>query len=128
MAAENIDVQEFMESIPSFVREAERNIHFNNINVLENFELRLSDKVNVVGFIAEHCINSGCDNINRRLIVIYNILIDLLNRYEEACFLHRDYSTEWGFSCPTEQSGRAGRPRYDIPPESINRLHDIHCN
>ena len=51
MAAADINIEEFMENIPSFVREAERNIHCNNINVLDNFELRLSDKVNIIGAI-----------------------------------------------------------------------------
>lgn len=42
--------------------------------------------------------------------------------------MQRDYRAECGFSCPTEQSGRAGRPRYHIPPESINQLHSVHYN
>ena len=129
MGAADINIEEFMENIPSFVREAERNIHCNNINVLENFELRPSDKVNIIGAIIEHCLNCGCDDdINGRLLLIYNILTDLSNQYKETCFLHRDYRVEWGFSCPIERSGRAGRPRYDIPPGSINQLHSIHYN
>ena len=130
MAADiNIDVEEFMESVPSFVREAERNIHCTNINVLENFELRLSDQVNIIGAITQHCINSGCDDgISERLLVICNILTDLSNQYKEACFLQRDNRAESGFSCPTQLSGRARRPQYDIPPESINQLHSIHYN
>lgn len=38
----------------------------------------------------------------------------------------RDYASESGFSCPTEDATRSGRPRFDVPEEVIRRLNDIH--
>ena len=38
----------------------------------------------------------------------------------------RDYASESGFSCPTEQATRSGRPRFQIPEEVIQGLFDIH--
>ena len=40
--------------------------------------------------------------------------------------MRRDYVTEMGFSCPTEQSEKPGRPRFQTPEEVIRGLYDIH--
>ena len=126
--AEEVDVEDFfLQTIPSLLRQARRNIHSDDITVLEYFERRLGDHVYVVSAIILQCEQrSVSDDLLELLYQVHNEISSLNDQFQRFCSMQRDYSTEMGFSCPIEHTGNAGRPRLHIPQEVIAGLHDIH--
>ena len=56
MAAEVEDLEtSFLHSIPSLFRQAERNLHSDNLNVLEYFERRLDDHAYLIRSVILQC-------------------------------------------------------------------------
>lgn len=117
----------FIQSIPSLYRQAERNLHSDDINNLECMERRLDDHIYVIGSVIQHCQqNQVCEDVIQLLLRVYNEVNFVFQQYQHLCFVRRDFNSELGFVCPVEQSQRPGRPRFHIPEEAIKNLHDIH--
>ena len=122
------DFEEFFQvSIPSLFHQARRNLHTENINVLEYFERRLDDHAYVVrSFVLQCEDHNASDDFLQLLYLLHENIIGLNGQFQDLCFMRRDYALEMGFSCPRERSRRPGRPRFQIPEEVIRGLHDIH--
>ena len=125
---DGVDLESFFaHSIPSLFRQAERNLHSDNINVLEYMERRLDDYVYVVRAVIFSCEQQRVnEDLIELLVRVHDEIIALNGQFLELCYMRRDYGSEMGFSCPLEQSGRPGRPRYHIPQDAITGLHEIH--
>ena len=131
--AENADVdlyKFFLEEIPSLYNQAQRTLHCNDINVLEFFERRLDDHIHVIKTVIDQCQQMTEMRVNEELIelllTVHRQVNCLYENVQELCFIHRDYHLELGFVCPVEQIEHAGRPRFNVPPQIISGLYDIH--
>ena len=96
-----------------------KNLHGDNLNVLEYFERRLDDHVYVIRSVIIQCEQQST---SEDLIQ----LLDLL--FQDLCNTQRSFASEMRFSCPVEQSTGPGRPRFYIPGEVIRGLHYVHGN
>ena len=115
------DLEAFLYSLPSLVRQAERNIRI-NVNTLEFMERRLDDSAFAVGVIVHNCLEYNGTNkydlLTQQLFQLYSVIQNMCDQYTEMCSLYRDYSAELGYICPVHRSGIRGRPKFDIPVEN----------
>ena len=105
------DLEAFLYSSPSLVRQEERNIHTNNLNTLEFMERRLDDRTFAVGIMVDNCLeynSNGYDLPTQQLFQLYSIIRNLGDQYTEICSLQRDYSVELGYICPVYRTGIQG--------------------
>jgi hypothetical protein len=56
------DLEAFLYSLPSLVRQAERNFHTDNVNTLELMVRRLDDSAFAVGVIVHNCLEYNANN------------------------------------------------------------------
>ena len=128
--AEENDLEVFFsQTIPSVFRQAQRNFHSDNLNVLEYFERRLDDHAYVVRSVILQCEQQNdSEDFIHLLLMLHETINGLHRQFRESCNERRDYASEMGFSCPleNEEPRRPGRPRYEIPEEVIRGLHGIH--
>lgn len=84
------DLEAFLYSLPSLVRQAERNIHTDNLNTLEFMERRLDDSAFAVAIIVHNCLEyngNGYDLLTQQLFQLYSIIRNLGDQYAEICSL-----------------------------------------
>jgi len=128
MAAEVDDLEAFfLNSIPSLFRQAQRNLHSGNLNVLEYFERRLDDHAHVIRSVILQCEQqSASEDLIQLLYLVHEEVNGLNDQFQDLCNTRRNFASEMGFSCPVEQSTGPGRPRFYIPEGVIRGLHDVH--
>ena len=127
--AEEVDYLEtfFLHLIPSLFRQAQRNLHSDNLNVLEYFERRLDDHTYVIRSVIIQCKQqSTSEDLIQLLDLFYEEVNGLNNQFQDLCNTRRNFASEMGFSYPVEQSKGPGRPRFYIPEEVIRGLHYVH--
>ena len=127
-------LEQFFEGLPSLISQARRQLHSDNINILEHFGRRLQDAFDVLNIFKSRCedvlasrelINITCDIISQTEM--------LLNRTEDALSTNREYvmqllegSSFRMYETVDNQSGDLGRPRCNIEKEELHRLFDIY--
>ena len=130
MAAEENELEGFfLHSIPSVFRQAQRNLHNENLNILEYFERRLDDHAYVVRAVILQCEQQNAsEDLIQLLLMVHERINGLSDQFQQLCNARRAHALEMGFSYPleNEQPKAPGRPRFAIPKEVITGLHDIH--
>ena len=117
----------FLEDLPSLYSHAQRNLHCNDVNVLEYFERRLDDHICVIKAVIDQCQQSNVsDELVDLLLILHREVNSLYENVQQLCLMHRNYHLELGFSCPVERADCAGRPRFFVPEEAISGLYNIH--
>ena len=82
MAEDQLDLEAFFShSVPSLFRQAERNVHNNDLNVLEYFEQRLDDYIYVIGSVIRQCEYHRHHHDHGDGLVFANRGIDVLVRF-----------------------------------------------
>ena len=102
----------FLHSIPSLFRQAERNLHSDNLNVLDYFERRLDDHAYVIRSVILQCEQqSASEDLIQLLELVHEEVNGLNDQFQDLCNTQRNIASEMGFSCPVEQFTGQGRPR-----------------
>ena len=127
-------LEQFFEGLPSLINQARRQLHSDNINILEHFGRRLQDAFDVLNIF-----KSRCEDVlaSRELIKITCDIISqtemLRNRTEDALSTNRDYvmqllegSSFRMYETVDNQSGDLGRLRCNIEKEELHRIFDIY--
>ena len=112
-------LEQFFEGLCSLISQARRQLHSDNINILEHFGRRLQDAFDVLNIFKSRCedvlasrelINITCDIISQTEM--------LRNRTEDALSTNREYvmqllegSSFRMYETVDNQSGDLGRPR-----------------
>ena len=130
MAAEANDLEAFfLHSIPLLFRQVERNLHGDNLNVLEYFERRLDDHSYVIRSVILQCEQQSASEdfliIELHVLNLVHEINSLIDQSQDLCDAQRNFASEMGFSCPVELSTGRGRPRFYIPEEVIRGLCDV---
>ena len=117
----------FLHSIPLLFRQVERNLHGDNLNVLEYFERRLDDHAYIIRSVILQCEQqSASEDLIQLLDLVHEEVNGLNDQYQDLRDTQKNFALEMGFSCPVEQSTGPGRPRFYIPEEVIRGLRDVH--
>ena len=127
LPADNIEV--FLRNIPGQLREAQRQLFCDNINVIEFVQRRLEDSLFVVNILYQRSTEDhidGSDELQHNLRLLKDELQSLCNTFDELC-IRNATSEQLRFSCPVAESVR-GRRRFDIPASAVSNLHGIHCS
>ena len=86
--AEEVDYLEtlFLHSIPSLFRQAQRNLHSDNLNVLEYFELRLDDHAYVIRSVIIQCEQqSASEDFIQLLDLVHEEVNGLNDQFQDFC-------------------------------------------
>ena len=104
MASEENDLETFfLNSIPSLLGQAQRNLHSDNLNVLEYFERRLDDYAYVIRSVILQCEQqSAGENLIQLLELLHEEVNGLNGQFRGLCNTQRNFASEMGFSCPLE--------------------------
>ena len=124
-AEERGNVEDFLRNVPTQLEEADRNLHSDNINVLEFIQRRLEDSISVLNVLVLRC--SNIQNMDECITLLRRLLSDVQQmhgRYDDLTSQSR-IESEHSFCCPRESNVR-GRPRFTIPNNIISGLHRIH--
>lgn len=132
--AEIVDtVDSFLRELPRFLEQVERQLHCENINVLEHIRRRLDDNNFVLSAIIHHCIEQEtCNEVVRSLREIHDKVFGYVERYNElcGCDLEGEDPIEVSEQCrfPFHQihSGLQGRPRIEAHEETLLELYNIY--
>ena len=101
----------FLHSIPSLFRQAERNLHSDNLNVLEYFERRLVDHAYIIRSVILRCEQQRASkDLIQLLDLVHEEVNGLNDQFQDLCDTQRNFASEMGCSCPVEQSTGRGRP------------------
>ena len=118
----NINI--FFENIPGLILEAQRQIFSDNINIIEVMQRRIESSLQVLAILHDRCQRSSYNRgLEENIGILMLKLQDLLNDYEQQ-WTENDHSLH--FSCPVQNEGRRGRPRYVVPERSLSGLFEIH--
>lgn len=121
----------FLRELPSLVEQANRHLHCENVNILENMRRRLDDNYVAVRTILQHCMGQeDCDDLNPLLREIHDRLLRLLKQYNTLCNCSLDgdepLEPNVGYRFVTQEQSARGRRRLEIDEVSLNELHNIH--
>lgn len=120
-AEDNIDT--FLRNIPSQIAEARCQMFCNNVNIIEFIQRRLEDSVLLLNILYQRCVD---DQLKNDLNTLITELHFWHQRYDDLWMRYGNASSQLRFSCPREESGDRGRPRYRLPENAILDLHRIH--
>lgn len=123
-------VDSFLRELPSLVKQANRHLHCENVNILENMRRRLDDNYVAVRTILQHCMGQeDCDDLNPLLREIHDRLLRLLEQYNTLCNCSLDgdepLQPNVGYRFVTQEQSAQGRRRLEIDEVSLNELHNI---
>jgi len=94
----------FLHSIPSLFRQAQRNLHSDNLNVLQYFQCRLDDHAHVIRSVILQCEQqSASEDLIQLLDLVHEEINGLNDQFQDLCNTRRNFASEVGFSCPVEQ-------------------------
>ena len=136
MATRNVG--EFLSQLPSFLREAERLVQGDNVNILEHVRRLLEDNYVVISTLLQRCfrqeevLDDGERHIVRLLREIHDVVLGYLERYNELCSCDIDgndlleLNEQNSFVFCANSSASCGRPRVAVTETTLNELYSIY--
>ena len=124
-------VEPFLRDLITISEQAQRHLHTDNLNIVENLRRRLDDCHNTVQIILMYCIEHDvCVEVLYMLREIHNRLAVFLGHYNEICDRNVVENEHIQLSQPlifeAQQTHEPGRPILNIPEDTLRELHDIH--
>ena len=123
----------FLHSISSLFRQAERNLHSDNLIVLEYFECRLDDHAYVIRSVILRCQQqSASEGLIQLLDLVHEEVNSLNDQYQDLCDTQRNFGNAllWKWVLCVQWNSLQGEAGQDftfrIPEEVIRGLHDVH--
>lgn len=115
-------IESFFEQFSTLIADGERQLHTDNLNISEFICRRLEDAIHVINVLAGQC---------EDIVDLHRLISTLLDR---ARRLHEHFASindqlgapEPDLICGIVGTGRAGRPRLDLPQKSLDGLYAIH--
>ena len=121
----------FLRELPSLLEQADRHLHCDNVNILENVRRRLDDYYVAVRAILQHCMEQeDCHDLLVILREIHDRLFRLLEQYHRLCNFSMEgdgpLECNVGHSFVTQEPSARGRRRLEIDEETLSELHSIY--
>ena len=121
----------FLRELPSLLEQADRHLHCDNVNILENVRRRLDDYYVAVRAILQHCMEQeDCNDLLVILREIHDQLFRLLKQYHRLCNFSMEgddpLECNVGHSFVTQEPSARGRRRLEIDEETLCELHSIY--
>lgn len=129
--ADNVNIENFLNELPSLISQARRQVFATNINVCEFWCRRLEYCLQFLIIFGRRIIDVGCENFDG-IVSLLDIIVEeiqsLKQRFERI--LEENVTSELQQNiCPTNSTESCwGRPRKDVVQSDVEDLFDIYRN
>lgn len=127
----NAILEQFFIELPRLLEQARRHAFSNDLNILENFSMKIQDALNVLNVIVSRCEEVNAElGLTQEIRSLIGSIMPLHERLREAIAIDEDYimnvNTQVATGTLEESNDVPGRPRLAVGKNEMERLFDIH--